>query len=1215
MFAKVDRNDIPLLVIGVGGTGRDIAQSIKGKFIDRFKCLNQPTLLPPKTAFLVLDATRDNIGLDPHDITDNEFCDLTYTNLKTLFQEKAFSKEEQLWINQNLSFFTIQDGKRGIRQVGRILLFRNMTNVINKLGGALHQILGANADTPPDQISANILICGSLSGGIGSGTSLDIAYIVRQLIHSRYNAYETNLKLYGMFLMPECIIQLAKGSLSEARQRGLRANAFAAMKEIDYWMRQEVHGDTLTVQYPGLKSEWNCRPFNFLGYLGHTWENGLPINNPYQVAVEKVAEFFLLLSIETPHVQNDELTSHNIYSRLSSVEHEMMVFSDDAPYPVSAWAMSLGTCEYSSFEKEIQNYEIQKTLHRVLEIELFNPNTGETITEEEARIKSIDPVTGILGMEEAQDDFFKNLIMNVETENDFRVRTGYPFTEYMWTVENIEAAGRSYVSDIRNFYIGQQNAANEYYGKRICSIWQRFSEEAKKAITNIQCGPVAFLKFLNEVYIPDVETALAEAKALSKEGGEVRTQAKEFACQSEKAYTNLVHTLSRPNLNLCRIITGTLSWDDYVNTYKTSMEAFSSCEWMWRCMYGKTIALSNFLDILYNYRDNLTMVIETIQKQEESLAANADSDQEESGMLTFDQIRKYLEGVILSDADIAKARDQILRQVADLSFDLPNINLTQSHEEHKSFYKRFTFCFRTIIEECFDNTMLCNMDRMLSAAVSGTSETEQNYMASVIAPNMVRAAQPILHLETAARAIPVGFYEYHHVSIPNNAPLMLAGYNQFTTEERNYDTYCKSNMVDRILVLNLKMGIPMYLMADTAKLMLAYEALLNCPTNASIGIHLVETNQINALSHTSNTLDKCWRRLPCPIPPVEIAAKDMSPMQKENMAYLEKRFGEAVENGIITFAGEDGIAPYEPGDPNGIYVQETFEIHGFTLGNDKKDVINTMMIDDIREAIDKIRKDENLKLETRLSKLQRMRNGSPIRSIHYGKYISHYAIALQRSPIKPLATDDKDVRTACAERYKEVRHKLCAYMLGTYPRCLDLIEKEFKVFEYLHEAERILQDEMDKQTELTRTIKDFCMLFAGDIIIRRANWFGLYYNGAFNQLFQNNNSIISMEMAAAFPEYAFIMQWDENMTIVKETLIGHINEEKNIRLEDALVLIKKDIDETIQLKTESKVEEWEKKITKIKSMTDISRVNKEKISMVYSILLDTIFSAVTKRPG
>ena len=81
MPVKVDRSDIPLLVIGVGGTGKDIALSIKRKFIERFKNLDKSTLLPQKTAFLTLDGDTTKIGADPHGLIGNEHCDISFPNL------------------------------------------------------------------------------------------------------------------------------------------------------------------------------------------------------------------------------------------------------------------------------------------------------------------------------------------------------------------------------------------------------------------------------------------------------------------------------------------------------------------------------------------------------------------------------------------------------------------------------------------------------------------------------------------------------------------------------------------------------------------------------------------------------------------------------------------------------------------------------------------------------------------------------------------------------------------------------------------------------------------------------------------------------------------------------------------------------------------------------------------------------------------------------
>ena len=152
MPVKVNRNNIPLLVIGIGGTGKSIALAIKRKFIERFKNLDKFNLLPQKTAILTLDGDMSMIGTDPHGLIGNEHCDISFPNLPLLFEDKSFTQEEQAWINPNLTSIAIMNGPGGIRQIGRIQLFRNMNNVIDKLMLALNQILETNVDNSPDRI-------------------------------------------------------------------------------------------------------------------------------------------------------------------------------------------------------------------------------------------------------------------------------------------------------------------------------------------------------------------------------------------------------------------------------------------------------------------------------------------------------------------------------------------------------------------------------------------------------------------------------------------------------------------------------------------------------------------------------------------------------------------------------------------------------------------------------------------------------------------------------------------------------------------------------------------------------------------------------------------------------------------------------------------------------------------------------------------------------
>lgn len=106
------------------------------------------------------------------------------------------------------------------------------------------------------------------------------------------------------------------------------------------------------------------------------------------------------------------------------------------------------------------------------------------------------------------------------------------------------------------------------------------------------------------------------------------------------------------------------------------------------------------------------------------------------------------------------------------------------------------------------------------------------------------------------------------------------------------------------------------------------------------------------------------------------------------------------------------------------------------------------------------------------------------------------------------------------------------------------------------------------------------MLFVCGVIVRRADWFGLDYKGSFNQLFQNKTSLVPMETAAGYPEYAFLMQWADNRDSVKETLIDQINEEKANHPADALALINRNMAAEIQPMLETKVKEWQGKVAR-----------------------------------
>lgn len=1213
MPVQVVRSDIPLLVIGLGGTGKDIAFTIKKKFIERFSNQDPTTLLPERTAFIVFDGDRTDIGADPHGITGNEFCCLEFPALPNVFRQKSFTSEERPWVNENLSAESILDGAGGIRQVGRFQLFRRFPDVREKIHQALAKILGASPDSPPDHFSANILICGSLSGGTGSGTALDMAYIVRQLVRDEYPSYSTNMKLYGMFVMPQCILQRpGANGLSGSRRQDLQANAYAAMKEIDYWMRQDKHGDTMNVTFPGNYTvKWDGRPFSYLGYLGHTWENQQPINNSYEEAVKKVAELFLLLSTETPQSVDGKPAPHTIYSSLSNAGIEMMTHQDDAPYPVTAWAMSLGTSEYTSFEGDIDNYEVEKTLKQVLSVQLYDPKNGEVISEEDARVNGITPVVGTLGLNEIQDTFFDNLKLETNSEDDYIRQHSFPINDSMFDKAGIEASVDSLSYTVREYYQNLQSNAIAFYKDHYQTVWKNFQTEARKAITAISCGPIAFLRFLDEVYLPDVTNAFEEARQISKDGGEGQAQSDVLIAQADQSYDYL-KILLHPGLNP-KYLLDALNFDSFAQTYRTNIEELSASEWNWRCQLGRANALKDYQAKVKDYRDKLELIINTVRAQEQKLQNKTEDGADANALLSFTQLRSYLESMSLPDEGVAKARDRILNQIADLSFSLPRIDGANTFEQQDMLLRQFTAQMQSFVDNCFNDEELSNMDHVIDAAVSGTSEEPVNYMANKIAPRLAAAAKPMLGLLTEAKSMPTEFYEFHHIAVPKNAKNMLAGLSQYQngtpgTESVQSD-YSSSSITDRMLTLNLKVCIPMYMMPDVHVLMKAYqEQLSKIAAATSQGLHLVGQNQSNMLSDVTNTLDKSWRRLPDPIPPVEMMT--ISSLQKENQEYLEKRFREAVENGIIRFAGNGGVDPYEPGTAGKAYNQEVFEIHDFNLG-DGVNSVHDRSLDEVCAAIDKVTNDTGVSARIRLQKLQSMRSGDPVQTIGYGRYMFNYANALHLNPIQPRPDDEKSTKDACANNYIATRDKLCGYMLGLYPRCLDLVEKEFRIFEYLHKAEQKMIDLIHDEEMLKEISQKYTMLFVMDLVGRKIDWFGLNHRGEFNRLFQNDMSIVPSEKLQRFPEYAFAKQFlnnEKDLQAEKEGVMNQINEDMQQYPADALTLSERGLKDEVMPKLAEKVELWGKTRQMITGDLSLKTAERKELLDVYDTLLGTATS-------
>lgn len=134
-----------------------------------------------------------------------------------------------------------------------------------------------------------VFITGSLSGGTGSGTFIDVAYIVRHII--------PNIKsLYGLFLLP----QQPKNQIGEEVKLG---NTYGALKDLEYFNRDDT---VYSEKWPnGFQKSYSEPPYELVQFISRDYSDGSPAISSLKGLV-KMAGMYLFLNIAGIYEKRNE---------------------------------------------------------------------------------------------------------------------------------------------------------------------------------------------------------------------------------------------------------------------------------------------------------------------------------------------------------------------------------------------------------------------------------------------------------------------------------------------------------------------------------------------------------------------------------------------------------------------------------------------------------------------------------------------------------------------------------------------------------------------------------------------------------------------------------------------------------------------------------------------------------------------------------------------
>lgn len=225
------------LYVGLGGTGVKSILRTKKCFIDTYG------EVPPMAAFLAIDTDKSckDMKLIARDgsitsLTDNEICFIGITGPALPIFLHAPAKFQ--WLppkNRDFLAKLCGHGASQVRSNGRFLVRYNANSISSIVASKVTEIgkplpLGSPFvyDTDKDGLEypTKVNIVGSIAGGTGSGTFLDVLVLVAKTLGESGRAYS----ITPWLVLPEVFRHMAPGPESA----NVFQNAYGALRELDY---------------------------------------------------------------------------------------------------------------------------------------------------------------------------------------------------------------------------------------------------------------------------------------------------------------------------------------------------------------------------------------------------------------------------------------------------------------------------------------------------------------------------------------------------------------------------------------------------------------------------------------------------------------------------------------------------------------------------------------------------------------------------------------------------------------------------------------------------------------------------------------------------------------------------------------------------------------------------------------------------------------------
>lgn len=256
----------PTVVIGLGGTGYGVLLKLKQRLVEIYG------KVPPVIKLLSIDTTENEqnrestaqgvaVSLDP-----SELYQISITNPSNIVRNRNIQEWWPPQVNANLG---IERGAGQVRARGRLGLFAKSADIFGLIHHAIANVrdLRNSRQSFQDELlvsntgGVEVFIVGSIAGGTGSGTFLDVAFMARN--------GDPQISITGILALPRVF---ANKPITEM----VKSNAYGALKEIEHFWQPQ----TTEIDYGLRQLTIERSPFDLLFLIDGINESGRMIGEP-----------------------------------------------------------------------------------------------------------------------------------------------------------------------------------------------------------------------------------------------------------------------------------------------------------------------------------------------------------------------------------------------------------------------------------------------------------------------------------------------------------------------------------------------------------------------------------------------------------------------------------------------------------------------------------------------------------------------------------------------------------------------------------------------------------------------------------------------------------------------------------------------------------------------------------------------------------------------